>query len=288
MKKYTLALIITAAVALELIGLVQYFMASNGAKAELLEKAERDMAESTRVAAVKAEVESAVRNVIGSMQQVIDQPDHQQYAIASRLVKNNPHIVGAGVAFRPGYYKEQGMGQLYAPYAYDDQPDLRVKRKSNGRIHIQTHLLGFDYTNREWFQRPINEGVSLWTQPYVDEGGTHILMCTYVMPVRDRSGRTVGVFFADVPLEDVSLLSMNIYSGISRNSIIIMIIQIISLLALGFIIWRSVQASKRYKEQFVDPEKDHLIKEVERLRDLNHRLVSRNMDLSKRLQEANK
>jgi uncharacterized protein YneF (UPF0154 family) len=286
MKKYILAIVIVAAVMLEMVVAVQYFLAQRGIKQELLEKAARDMEQSQRVAAVKAEVESAVRNIKASVRNNLATPD-QYYGIMTRLVMDNPHIVGAGVAFKPDYYKEQGKEYLYSPYAYEEGVVASLEKRKVIKPQMRTTLLPFDYTTREWYQKPMEDGKSLWTEPYMDQGGTHIVMCTYVEVVRDKNNYPVGVFYADVPLEDVSLLADGMYSDISDNGKVIMIVQLLGFVLLGFVIWRAASASRRYKEEKVDPEKEELIKEVERLKSLNRHLTDRNQDLAKKLQAKN-
>ena len=54
MKKYSIMILIVAAVLLEGVAAVQYFMARHGAEQYLMAKAERDLEESRRVAEVKA------------------------------------------------------------------------------------------------------------------------------------------------------------------------------------------------------------------------------------------
>ena len=286
MKKYILAIVIAAAVMLEMVVAVQYFLAQHGIKQELLEKAARDMEQSQRVASVKAEVESAVRNIKASVRNNLATPD-QYYGIMTRLVKDNPHVVGAGVAFKPDYYKEQGKEYLYSPYAYEEGVVASLEKRKVIKPQMRTTLLPFDYTTREWYQKPMEDGKSLWTEPYMDQGGTHIVMCTYVEVVRDKNNYPVGVFYADVPLEDVSLLADGMYSDISDNGKVILIVQLLGFVLLGFVIWRAASASRRYKEEKVDPEKEELIKEVERLKTLNRHLTDRNQDLSKKLQRQN-
>ena len=286
MKKYILAIVIVAAVMLEMVVAVQYFLAQRGIKQELLEKAARDMEQSQRVASVKAEVESAVRNINASVRNNLATPD-QYYGIMTRLVMDNPHIVGAGVAFKPDYYKERGNEYLYSPYAYEEGVVASLEKRKVIKPQMRTTLLPFDYTTREWYQKPMEDGKSLWTEPYMDQGGTHIVMCTYVEVVRDKNNYPVGVFYADVPLEDVSLLADGMYSDISDNGKVILIVQLLGFVLLGFVIWRAASASRRYKEEKVDPEKEELIKEVERLKSLNHHLTDRNQDLAKKLQKQN-
>ena len=286
MKKYILAIVIVAAVMLEMVVAVQYFLAQRGIKQELLEKAARDMEQSQRVASVKAEVESAVRNIKASVRNNLATPD-QYYGIMTRLVMDNPHIVGAGVAFKPDYYKEQGKEYLYSPYAYEEGVVASLEKRKVIKPQMRTTLLPFDYTTREWYQKPMEDGKSLWTEPYMDQGGTHIVMCTYVEVVRDKNNYPVGVFYADVPLEDVSLLADGMYSDISNNGKVILIVQLLGFVLLGFVIWRAASASRRYKEEKVDPEKEELIEEVERLKSLNRHLTDRNQDLAKKLQRQN-
>ena len=55
-------MILSAMIMLCLISFTQYYITRRQAKTELLEKAGNDMRENQRVASVKAEVESAVRN----------------------------------------------------------------------------------------------------------------------------------------------------------------------------------------------------------------------------------
>lgn len=275
-------LVIVAAILLEVMGGAQYFLATYGTEAELLDKASRDLDQSQRVAAVKGEVESALRNIVNEVEASIADPN-SYYRIANKLVVNNPHIVGAGVAFIPDYYKQQGKMRLYAPYVYDSQPDVTLKKKKTTAPMVTSTLLPFDYTDREWFNKPIADGKSMWTQPYVDQGGTHIIMCTYVMPVHNRSGNTVGVFFADVPMEDVSLLSIDIHNGIISSRKVLFFIQVVSLIIIGFIVWMAVKSFKRYKGRYIDPEKPHLIEEIERLKEVNTRLTKRNQELAEKV-----
>ena len=283
MKKYVVMLILSFTIMIALMGAVQYFMAKESAQTELLAKAHRDLEESKRVDAVQAEVESALRNVMSGVIESIPHPD-SFFAFSSQLVKNNPHIVGAGIAFRPNYYSSFGKGRLYAPYAFDQNPDLNMKKKST-TPNIQARLLGQDYTQLEWYAKAMTEGKSLWTEPYVDQNGTKIIMCTYAQPIKAKNGHTIGVIFADVPMEDVSLLSMNINSGISKNSRILLVIQLISLLIVLLIAWVAVKASQRYKNEKIDAERELLIAEIERLKAKNLRLTQRNIDLGKMIND---
>ena len=50
----------------------------------------------------------------------------------------------------------------------------------------------------------------------------------------------------------------------------------------------AVVASRRYKEQMVDPEKEELINRLSKLQELNHRLTKRNHDLAGKYRDLQK
>ena len=193
MKKYVVMLGVSITIMLGMMVAIPFLMAKASAEAEILAKAERDLKESRRIAAVKVNVESVVSDFMPKVVQRLDFPD-RFYTLVTQMVNKNPDIVGVGVAFLPDYYADKGKETLYAPYAYDEQPSIKVKKKKTEESQIRTRLLDFDYTTREWFKMPIHKEKSLWTQPYVDQGGTKIIMCTYVEPIRNRNGHVVAQF----------------------------------------------------------------------------------------------
>ena len=282
-SRYSLTLIVAAAIIIEVLGAAQYFMARSGARNELLAKAQRDMQESQRVAMVKTEVETALKNAEHSIHLTLGTPE-TSYSIASRIIQVNPHIIGVGVAFIPNYYKDKGRNGLFLPYTYDDQPSVASKGKRTGKPHIRTHIPSLDYTQRDWYKTAM-AGQRQWTEAYVGEGGLNVLMCTYSIPVTDKSGRTVGVLFADVTMEDATVMMSKLNHGIRKSGIVTLGIQLVSFLLLSFIIWRAVVASRRYKERYVDPEKTHLVEQVEKMRQVNTRLTKRNQELAQRVAE---
>lgn len=282
-SRYSLTLIVAAAIIIEVLGAAQYFMARSGARNELLAKAQRDMQESQRVAMVKTEVETALKNAEHSIHLTLGTPE-TSYSIAARIIQVNPHIIGVGVAFIPNYYKDKGRNGLFLPYTYDDQPSIASKGKRTGKPHIRTHIPSLDYTQRDWYKTAM-AGQRQWTEAYVGEGGLNVLMCTYSIPVTDKSGRTVGVLFADVTMEDATVMMSKLNHGIRKSGIATLGIQLVSFLLLSFIIWRAVVASRRYKARYIDPEKTHLIEQVEKMRQVNTRPTKRNQELAQRVAE---
>ena len=277
-------LVCSVLVMFTLLAAIDYYLAKQGAEKELLAKAERDLKESKRVDSVKVEVESAIRNINAEVEANLHDTT-KLYRISSALVRNNPHIVGAGVAFIPGYHKGRANKGYFAPYAFDLNPRNSVSKASVAKVEIRTELLDFDYTDREWFTSPITDGKSLWTEPYLDKGGTHIILSTYVEAVRNAKGQIVGVFFADVPIEDVSLMSMSMYDGISRSTLISIALQAMGMMILCCVIWRAALASRHRNEEKGDEDKARLLSEIEKLRNVNRRLTERNMDLANKLKQ---
>ena len=281
-KRYSLTFIIAAAIIIEVIGAVQYFVVLHGTKQEMLAKARRDMQESQRVAMVRTEVETALKNSEHSFYLALVNPE-TSYSIASRIIQVNPHIIGVGVAFIPDYYKDKGKNGLFLPYTYDDQPNISNKGKRTGSLFLRTQqMVNFDYTQRDWFKTAI-AGKSEWTEAYVGEGSNNVLMCTYSIPIKEKNGRIVGALFADVSMEDATVMMSKMNMGIRKGGIITLFIQIISLLLMSFIVWRAIVASRNYKERYFDPEKAQLIEKMEKMRVVNNRLTKRNQELAQKV-----
>ena len=59
--------------------------------------------------------------------------------------------------------------------------------------------------------------------------------------------------------------------------------QIVFLGLFGFIVFLAVKASRRYKMEKVDAEKEKLIAEIERLTEINKKITKRNMELGEEL-----
>lgn len=46
-------------------------------------------------------------------------------------------------------------------------------------------------------------------------------MCTYSIPIKDKASRVAGVLFADITMEDATIMFSSINSGIQRSGLII-------------------------------------------------------------------
>ena len=135
-------------------------------------------------------VETVTRNFAWVVGEHLEEPD-SMYRITRKLVENNEGIVGSAVAFVPDFYREKG--RLYAPYACVS---------TNGQL--KSFPLPYDYSSREWYHEAKTSGQARWCEPYFDEGGGGIMMCTFSVPLTNETGQVYAVLTADVSLSDMT------------------------------------------------------------------------------------
>ena len=281
MKKYNLAIIIITAIILEVSVAIQFYISHAVINEQILEKANGDLKEVERIATVRSEVESAVRNTLTEVQKNLGDPD-KYYNLMYRVVKINPHIIGAGVAFVPYHFKRMGKDKLFSRYAYKQNHGQALTMATS---NIKATSLSFDYTEREWYKHPTRSDSCYWTQAYMDESGLNVLMYTYAIPIKNLAGRTVGVFFADVPMKTLTFMAKDMHSGINKGSFFLILLQIFGALAIMLIMWRAIVAFRHQKEITVDPEKEQMAEQINKLKEVNRRLTDRNMKLANQVQE---
>ena len=134
-------------------------------------------------------VELSTKSSIRHMEQVVALPDKVYEALEYEL-NCHPHIAGFFCAFEAGYFPEKG--RWYEPYAVR-QGDSIVRRQVGSSEH--------DYLNIEWYRRALASDDGYWSEPYRDETGPGLLLCTFAVPLHDAKGRKIGVFGADVSLD---------------------------------------------------------------------------------------
>lgn len=109
------------------------------------------------------------------------------------VVKNNQEIYGSTVSFEPYTFDKKSLH--FAPYFY----------KSQGKVKF-TYLGDetYRYFYLDWYQIPKELNRPVWSEPYYDEGGGNIIMCTYSMPFyKSVAGKRefTGIVTADISLE---------------------------------------------------------------------------------------
>ena len=193
-SKSSVAIIVTVAVLLELIFIVEYMFARKGIREEVEHRAETELrVKNLEIQKVMVAVETAISNTLWAAERSLDQPD-SLYAACRRMVEQNPTIVGAGLMFRADYYPQKG--HWFEPY---------VARRSDGTIEeAQIGSASHNYLEAEFYQNGIRAGRGRWSEPYYDNAGAKMMLCTYTIPVHDSKGETVALLGADVSLNWLS------------------------------------------------------------------------------------
>ncbi len=195
-SKSSLAIILTAAVLVELTNGVQYLFAKRGIQNEVEQRAKSELrAKSLEIENVTTAVEVAVNNMVWAVEAELANPENIPN-ITRMLLENNEQIVGAGVTFVADYYPK-----------YGHWCELYVARRSNG--DIEAEQIGgpdHDYLQSSWFSGAIAANEGYWSDPYYDEKGARMTLCSYFAPVHDQNGQVVALLGADVSLDWLSEL----------------------------------------------------------------------------------
>ena len=183
-------LLLTAAILLQAGSAIQYYFSRNGIREEVSKRATSELeVRSLKIEQMVARVETAIGNLHWTLEQSIVHQD-SIYPVLHRLMMLNPDLVGCAIAFPPNYFK--GTGYWYEPYVFRNGDVLE-----NKQIGSANH----DYFNTHWYTDAMASDHGLWTEPYIDSIGSEGMVCSYVVPLCDASGRTVAVFAADVLLD---------------------------------------------------------------------------------------
>lgn len=141
-----------------------------------------------------AGVQAVVDNARWNVTDHIDDPDYM-FHITDGIASHNKDIYGSCLGFEPYFYKSKGL--YWSPYTCV---------KADGTL--QHELLGnADYRYHEgweWYVVARDSGKPHWTEPYFDEVGGKMLMCTYSVPVYDTKTNICGVLTADVTLKQLT------------------------------------------------------------------------------------
>ena len=187
-----LATIIIAGLLIELISLVQYQYAHRMMENELDNRVENELTlKSVRVRGMLKSSEKMVRNYLWPIQQQINRPE-AIYNIIHRLVSTNDDVTSSFVAFVPGYYPDRE--DLFEPCAIR-RGDSIYKEQLAGATH--------DYTKREFYHETVENGKSLWTDPYLDAVASGKHVTTYAIPLIDESGKTIAAFGIDLDTQSI-------------------------------------------------------------------------------------
>ncbi|MDA3944923.1 MAG: SpoIIE family protein phosphatase [Bacteroidetes bacterium] len=140
--------------------------------------------------------------------------------VLETILKRNPNIYGASIAFAPNIFPEKGL--YFMPYVY---------RNNNEIISTFLGSADYEYFLMDWFQIPFMTKKPYWSEPYFDEGGGNALMTTYSVPFyyHTEQGRVQGgIATIDVDLQwltdivsEVTIFETGYAFVLSRNGMAI-------------------------------------------------------------------
>ncbi|MDR3182087.1 MAG: response regulator [Planctomycetaceae bacterium] len=107
----------------------------------------------------------------------------------THMLQQNDNIIGSAVAFVPGGFPQHG--DKFSPYLYKDP---------QGQIHYKDLAQEYDYITWEWYSEPMKSGQPCWSEPYFDDGGGEVFMCTYSVPVLHNK-RIIAIATIDISLD---------------------------------------------------------------------------------------
>jgi phosphoserine phosphatase RsbU/P len=113
------------------------------------------------------------------------------------IVQNNRDIFGSTISFAPFEF-DPGI-KAYAPYYYKGKEGITFVQLADS----------YNYFEKEWFKKPVENESPFWSDPYFDEGGGQTLMITYSCPffktrAVSEKGPVRGVITADVSLDHLT------------------------------------------------------------------------------------
>jgi sigma-B regulation protein RsbU (phosphoserine phosphatase) len=108
------------------------------------------------------------------------------------IVANNEEIFGSCIAYEPFAFDPDSM--FFAPYVF---------RSAEGVSFKYLNAESLNYFELDWYSLPCESKQACWTEPYFDEGGGEVLMCTYSVPffANKLDKEIKGVVTIDISLE---------------------------------------------------------------------------------------
>ena len=186
----SLAVIILAALLLEMTTAILYYSAQNTIQQNVERIIQREMnALNLCIRNKLVRVEVTLDNMSWVVNRDLEKADWM-FEITEMLVKENSVIKASGIAFAPNYYPEKG--RWYEP--------ISVRRADGSIENIQVGSANHDYTKTEFYTIPMATDSCIWSEPYMDKEGSQADVTTYSVPVHDDNGKIVAVVIADISI----------------------------------------------------------------------------------------
>ena len=244
-KIRSIAVLITAALLLELTTAVQFMSTRKAISSQIMEMAQRDLSETNHTAEIKRIAEGAITDILPEVERLAElNQEDSLHRLLQKTVAIHPEIVGIDYTHR---VLSDGVRNGY--YTFRDEEHHK----------IADTIIGFDYTERTWYREGLH-GNGFWSEPYMSRY-YETLMSTFSRPVHNNKGEVTAVIGADVPMSELSALATQLYDNQQLVLYRVIIFQLLGLLVLAFIIYRSVTSVSRLNK--VSAEKEFLNRELD-------------------------
>ena len=185
--KTNLIFILAAALVLVLISGFQYYYSRHLLGIELEEDTERELAQKEAVlSSLRTMCESSLVNHIWDMERYLAEPD-SMFGVAEWILRLNPQLACAGIAFTPYYYPQKG--RLFEPYAFRVNGDIVFKQLGNEK---------HDYTQGAIYRWVMENDNEYWSEPYFDSLVTPRNLITYCFPIHKDKSQTIAILGLDI------------------------------------------------------------------------------------------
>ena len=182
-----IVIIITAALLMQLLAVIQFYDARREMGKSLERHAEMELViKALTIHQMLTPVEAALQNHEWETEQRLPYPD-SLFDLTRRIVEYNENIVGCSIGMIPFYYPEKG--RLFEPYTV---------RRDTALITTQLASEQHDYSNRDLFLNTVNNDQPYWSEPYLDPEDASITLVTYTYPIHDDADRVVAVIAVDL------------------------------------------------------------------------------------------
>ncbi len=189
MRKHSgLIIIVLAALLLEAIAAFQYHYAHGLLELELERGAFKELGSSAlRIQVILSKAEVAVSTQVWHARRHLSDSEYMRHLVENMVRNEHDNIIGAEIAFRPGYYPDKDS--LYEIYALQTADTISVKEIGS---------LQHDYTKSDFYVTAMSGMPPQWTSPYTDADGAHDIVITYALPLLDSQDNHVGVLGVDL------------------------------------------------------------------------------------------
>ncbi len=139
---------------------------------------------------------TSVQKVANNLAKVIEEEkfnDEKLQKMIQMILANNNEVFGAAIAFEKDYAKANSkFSTIYAC------------RKENKIQWVNGDLNDFKDHEMDWYKIPRDSNRAMWAEPYMDEGGSNIVMSTYSVPLHQTINgkeKIIGLIALDISLD---------------------------------------------------------------------------------------